>query len=72
MSTLVEIGNEARGPAPVQMLLTAEQTAKSLAIGRTKVFDLIRGGELESIQIGSSRRIPIDAIEAFVFRRRGN
>ena len=50
MSTQVEIGNEARGSAQVQMLLTAEQAAKSLAIGRTKVFDLIRNGELESMQ----------------------
>jgi excisionase family DNA binding protein len=72
MSAQVEIGDEARSRAQVQMLLTAEQAAESLAIGRTKVFELIRSGELESIRIGSSRRIPIDAIEAFVFRLRRN
>jgi excisionase family DNA binding protein len=72
MSTHLEIGNEARSPAQVRMLLTAEQAAQSLAIGRTKVFELIRSGELESIRIGSSRRIPIDAIEEFVFRLRSN
>ncbi len=72
MSTHLEIKNEARSPAQVRMLLTAEQAAQLLAIGRTKVFELIRSGELESIRIGSSRRIPIDAIESFVFRLRSN
>ncbi len=72
MSTQLEIGNEERSPTQVRMLLTAEQAAQSLAIGRTKVFELIRSGELESIRIGSSRRIPIDAIESFVFRLRSN
>lgn len=39
-------------------LLTPEQAAAALAIGRTKVFELLRSDDLESVRIGSSRRIP--------------
>jgi excisionase family DNA binding protein len=52
------------------ILLTPEQAAASLAIGRTKVFELLRSGELESVRIGSCRRIPSDALEDYVFRLR--
>ena len=40
-------------------LLTAEEAAESLKVGRCKVYDLIRSGELESIKIGRLRRIPV-------------
>ena len=40
-----------------RMLLTAEEAAESLKVGRCKVYDLIRTGELESIKIGRLRRI---------------
>ena len=48
------------------VLLTPEQAAASLAIGRTKVFELLRSGELESVRIGSCRRIPSEALQAYV------
>ena len=35
-----------------RVLLTAEEAAESLKVGRCKVYDLIRSGELESIKIG--------------------
>jgi excisionase family DNA binding protein len=38
------------------LLLTPEQAATCLAICRTKLYELLRRGELESVQIGSSRR----------------
>ena len=38
------------------LLLTPEQAAHSLAICRTKVYELLRTGDLESVQIGSCRR----------------
>lgn len=49
-----------------QILLTVEQAARTLAISRTRVFALIGSGELESIKLGGSRRIPRDAIQRFV------
>lgn len=53
-----------------QLLLTAEQAATSLAICRTKVYELLRNGQLESIRIGASRRIPSSALAEFVERLR--
>jgi len=50
----------------VPVLLRPEEVAKSLAIGRTAVFDLIRTGELRSVKIGKSRRIPAEAVVEYV------
>jgi excisionase family DNA binding protein len=47
-----------------------EQTASALSICRTKVYELIRTGELESVQIGASRRIPVEALKDYVRRLR--
>jgi excisionase family DNA binding protein len=52
------------------LLLTPEQAASSLAICRTKVYELIRAGELESVRIGFSRRIPAAALTDYVQRLR--
>lgn len=60
-----ESGHE---PRLKPLFLTAEQAGSSLAICRTKVYELLRTGELESIQIGSSRRIPTAALEAYIER----
>lgn len=51
-----------------RVLLTAEEAAESLKVGRCKVYDLIRTGELESIKIGRLRRIPVSSVRAFAAR----
>ena len=50
------------------ILLTTEEAAELLNIGRSKVFDLIRNGELGSIKIGRLRRVPLDSIHEFTAR----
>ena len=52
------------------VLLTVEEAARRLRIGRTVCYQLIRSGELESITVGTLRRIPADAPAAYVARRR--
>ena len=49
-----------------RLLLRPEEVAEVLAIGRTGVFELIRTGELRSVKIGKSRRIPADAVVEYV------
>ena len=44
------------------LLLTASEAGKVLRIGRSKVYELIRSGELKSIRIGKQIRVPRDAI----------
>ncbi|HYL08036.1 MAG TPA: helix-turn-helix domain-containing protein [Candidatus Udaeobacter sp.] len=49
----------ARDSASVEtLLLTAEEAATVLGIGRTKVFELLAVGELPAIRIGRCVRIP--------------
>ncbi|MFE7430906.1 excisionase family DNA-binding protein [Streptomyces sp. NPDC057545] len=52
------------------VLLTVEEAARRLSIGRTTCYQLIRSGELESIPVGTLRRIPADAPGKYVARRR--
>ncbi|MGW2563149.1 excisionase family DNA-binding protein [Streptomyces sp. NPDC001514] len=52
------------------VLLTVEEAARRLSIGRTTCYALIRTGQLESVPVGSLRRIPADAPAAYVVRRR--
>ncbi|MDT7842493.1 excisionase family DNA-binding protein [Streptomyces justiciae] len=52
------------------VLLTVEEAARRLRIGRTVCYRLIRSGELESITVGTLRRIPADAPAEYVARRR--
>jgi excisionase family DNA binding protein len=47
-------------------LLTVSEAVVELNVGRTKVYDLILSGQLESIKIGSLRRIPRASIDRFV------
>ncbi|MFP5372952.1 MAG: helix-turn-helix domain-containing protein [Actinomycetes bacterium] len=54
-----------------KLLLTPEETAEVMGIGRTKVYELLRRGVLESVRIGGSRRVPTAAVEEYVRRLRG-
>ena len=49
-------------------MLTVEQAAEALGIGRTTTFALVKSGELESVLIGRLRRVPADAIDAYTAR----
>jgi excisionase family DNA binding protein len=40
-----------------------------LGVGRDKVFELLRSGQLRSYKEGGLRRIPIEAIEEYISRK---
>lgn len=48
------------------ILLTVEQAAERIGIGRTTMFALIRDGEVRSVRIGRLRRIRLTDLEAYV------
>ena len=54
------------GGAVSVILLTAEEAAQTLRIGRSKVYELMRTGSIRSIKIGGSRRISAAALAEFV------
>ena len=51
-----------------KVLLTVEEAAARLNLGRTSVFGLIKRGEIASVQIGRSRRIPARVLELYANR----
>ena len=53
-----------------RLLLTVEQAAERLGWGRTATYQKVLSGEIESIKLGRSRRIPVSALDEFVTRLR--
>ena len=51
-----------------RVLLTPEEAAEALHVGRCTVYDLIRTNQLHSFKIGKLRRIPVDAVREFIKR----
>nr|WP_202897919.1 excisionase family DNA-binding protein [Actinopolymorpha pittospori] len=49
-----------------ELLLTIEEAAKVLKIGRTKMCALLGSGAVESVYIGRLRRIPFTCIQQYV------
>ena len=63
------------GPPPLRdvmaaerLLLTPEEAAKVLRIGRTTVYALMKSGELRPVHIGRSCRISQAEVERYVRR----
>ncbi len=52
------------------LLLRVEEAALRLGIARTSMFRLISTGEVESVQVGRLRRIPVACLEEYVVRLR--
>jgi excisionase family DNA binding protein len=49
-----------------KLLLSPAEAAAQLSIGRSKVYELMRLGQLRSVKIGASRRIPQAAFADFM------
>ncbi len=52
------------------LLHKPEAAAAALGIGRSKLFELIAAGQIETVQIGRARRVPHEALEQYVARLR--
>jgi excisionase family DNA binding protein len=48
------------------ILFSPAQTAKIMSISRSKVYELINNGKLNSLRIGRSRRISNNQIQTFI------
>ncbi len=57
------------GAAP-KILLTVEQAAERLNIGRTLFYSLISTGEINTVRIGRLRRVHPDDLDAYAGRLR--
>ena len=54
-----------------KLLLTPEDAALVLSIGRSKLYELLATRALRSVRIGASRRIPAEELAAYVQRLAG-
>jgi excisionase family DNA binding protein len=66
----MDTANLADSIDPTLVLLTVEEAARRLRIGRTLCYRLIGSGELESVPVGRLRRVPADAVNDYVARLR--
>jgi excisionase family DNA binding protein len=57
--------------AEPKLLLTVEEAAHRLSIGRPKMWQLVMRGEVLSVKIGASRRVPTAALVDYVRRLSG-
>ena len=53
-----------------KLLLTVDEAAQRLGIGRSHAYIYVLRGELESVKLGRSRRIPAEAVDRFVEKLR--
>jgi excisionase family DNA binding protein len=53
------------GASPLQ-LLTVPEVAQLLSVGCTKVYALIRASELETVCIGTARRVPARSVQRYI------
>lgn len=49
-----------------RLLLTPTEAAQTLGIGRSKMYELLMAGVVESVLIGTARRVPADALNTYV------
>ena len=49
-----------------KLMLSVDEAAEVLGIGRSAVYDLLRLNKLVSIKVGRSRRIPVAAIHRYI------
>jgi excisionase family DNA binding protein len=54
---------------PERLLLRPMETAELIGISRTRVYQLISSGEIPSIRIGGSVRVPLDRLREWISRQ---
>lgn len=58
------------GAKQPRILLSVEEAGYLLGIGRTRVYELMKSGAIESVHVGRLRKIPAEALRDFVERCR--
>ena len=59
----------ARADVPLALAVPSREASRLLSIGESKLYELLRAGELSSFRIGSARRISTKSILDFVERQ---
>jgi excisionase family DNA binding protein len=57
-----------QGDTPRPLLLTVKEAAALIGIGRSTLYRLMEAGDVASVHVGASRRVPLSAAYEFVDR----
>lgn len=49
-----------------QLVLSVAETARTLGLGRTKVYDLLDSGELKSVRVGRRRLVSAASVRSLL------
>lgn len=52
-----------------ESLLTVEELARRIKVSRSTAYTLVKSREIKSIRVGSSRRVPVAAVQAWLDRK---
>lgn len=52
----------------MSQMFKVEEGAQHIRVSRSKMFELLKSGEIRSVKIGRSRRIPAAALDEYVAR----
>lgn len=56
-------------PPSSRLLLTVEEAAQALSVGRSLLYELLMRREIFSVKVGRVRRVPVDALRAYIARQ---
>jgi excisionase family DNA binding protein len=56
-------------PSAPRLAVSPLEAARLLSIGLSRLYRLLRAGELESFACGRARRVTVQSIEAYIARR---
>jgi excisionase family DNA binding protein len=51
-----------------RLVLTIEEAAERLGIGRTTMYALVKNGDIRTVTIGRLRRVPAQCLDEYVNR----
>lgn len=62
--------DQSHAAQPLRLLLSIEDAAERLSLGRTTFLQLVYNGAIESVTVGRRRLIPVEGLEDYVARLR--
>jgi excisionase family DNA binding protein len=58
-------------PSPEPICVRVNDAARMIGVGRTKLYELIAAGEVETVKLGKATRITTASLHDLVRRQRG-
>ncbi len=60
------MGHQLQGAMPERRALRVREAIAAYRIGKTKLYELMKSGDLRTVKIGGSRLIPVQELESLL------